>query len=623
MSQSEQFWSSNENQNPAIDTKEEIINTLLPSFESIWESIEKQESIKNLYETFEWYIWEKLDSEAIFSDDEKNAIKIVMWWDFQNIFSVNWAIGEFMSVAQHKVQSMLSPLSEIADAWNSDEEKKTSWEKLKSLASAAEKMITEFRKNPENNSSVLEYLDLKIGKQVNRLKKHKQENPSDKLTAAYDIQSILGSSDESAQSNNSIFESIINETQSLWVSFEKKSELWKTIAESIDALPLGMWDSIKDWIKVLIEKVPLIGFILSMLMWEWFLDKFLSGENKKRMESFDNLLNLADNTNSPIAQIFPQSFKEDFDIKNLEGFFKYLESEKIDHSSENFWEELLTGKTTNPKIWELSIILKENYWEKILDWDDTTDEWAWLAKKLNSLSKLVVEKENQKSQVALNAKIAALPTITPIVTNNPNTDFEYISIDPSIAWVHANHPFEQDINTVSVQTESITKNQISPDIVKQYIEARNDIISQHIKTATSFPIDIDYGNTDFDAAWVDLIEIIDFKNGELLIGDKAYQINFAPFTKDIKILGRTVKQITVSDLSIIWNPHITSTDFMLTCRTEEYDKQVEKPLSKEEASTLILWLLEKWGFSWEIPGDSDTSKIPYTVTNISWNQNIS
>jgi len=62
---------------------------------------------------------------------------------------------------------------------------------------------------------------------------------------------------------------------------------------------------------------------------------------------------------------------------------------------------------------------------------------------------------------------------------------------------------------------------------------------------------------------------------------------------------------------------------MLMCRTEEYNTQVEKPLSKEEASILILWLLDKWGFSWEIPGDSDTSKIPYTVTKVSSNQNIS
>ena len=622
MAQLEQL-STNNNQDTQTEAQEEIINMPLPQFESIWESIENQEAISYLYETFESYIWEKLNERDNFSESEKNAIKIVLWWDFQTLFSTNWALWEFMDVASRKVQSMLSPLTEVADAGDNEQEKKTSWEKLTSLAKTAEKMIANFQKNPENNSWVLEYLDLKIWKQVESLKQYKQENPSDELENAHQIQTVLSIAVWKAQSNSDILDSILSDTESLWASLEQKWELWEKLAKTIDSLPFDFWKKIKDRISKAMKDFPLIGFILSMLFWEGKLEKFLSGENKKREKSLKNLLAFGSESNSPIANIFPQWFEDSFDIESLDWFFKYVESEEIDHTKENFWEEIITGKTENPKILEISSILKWEYWEKIFASKDSEDGWAWFAKKLNSVPKLIADNKNQKSQLALDAQIAALP---PIVKAQPATinsdDMQYISINPSIAWVHENHPFGQDsLDTFVVENEMVVSNQVSPDVIKQYTKSRNGIINQHIKTATSFPINIDYGELadSLEQLSIESIKTIDFQDGKLMIWDDLYSIDFGAFTH------KSVKG-EIKELEIIWNPEIVWQDIMFIWQTEKLkakvlglpigQKEREQSITKIKAAELVVSILEKGEFSDEIPAWEETSKIPYNLVKI-------
>ena len=609
MSRQEQLWSRNDEQTLPIESEsQKETRSALPKFETIKDTLWEKEAINNIYNSFEWYISTILEEwKNNFSDSEKNAIKIVLWGDFQNIFASEWSIGIFLNTIGHKIQSSLTPLTKISDG-----EDENSEQTLVGLLDKAWSAFKSFKDNPDNNLNILGYLENQIWSQILLLNKAKVGNPEIDFTQAYEIQKVVswvGAWER--KNNNDIFQDIISKTALLGASLEGKTNLWHKLAETIDNLPLWTWEYIKG---VVLAMAPTwLKSIISVLMWEWWLDTFLSGENKKRMESLNNLLKLADNTNSPIAKIFPQSFKEDFDIESLEGFFKYLESEKIDHTRENFWEELLTGKTENENIKNLSDILKWEYGEKILDWDDTSEEWAWLAKKLNSLPKLVSEKENKERKAQLNEKLNSLPVIIPVTAPvELNNDFKYVSIDPSIAWVHENHPFEQDFTPIPNRAaESKRTAEITPEIIKLYTEARNDLISDAIKSTTGFPAEINYWDkkNDFQAVGIELIKTIDFQWNKLILGNKEYTISI----NDFKYMGKKI-----DDVQIIWNEWIKDGELIFSLRSEKHNKTKKGPLSKKQLQEAILWALRNNQYKGKIKGKILVPDIHYTIERSSW-----
>jgi len=598
-------------------------------FESIKESFEEKESLSKLFKTFEGYIEQKITATwDTFSLSEQDTIKVVMWDEIQNLFSTKWSLWVFINMASEWITSSLEPLRKIS-AWEDTNQTET----LSSLMKAWKQIIDWLWKDTDTHSGVMQYLDGKTGRTIDSLVNIKNTSPHIDMSQISIVQQILKGSTNidslvPVHNNDFLLNEIKQRSEKLGVFLEEKSEVWEQFINAVDSLPEMFWDNIKTSIKFLLEKMPFLKFLTSLFIDIWYLEDFLSWKNKERKESFKDLIILSWENNSLVSWIFPEGFWEEFDIKNIENFYEFLETKEINYKKWSFWPEVLSGKTTDPKILEISTVLKGKYGEELFTPKDSENGWELLSKKLNSLPKLISEKEGEARKQQLNKTIAELPDIPRLQEQEESTqEVIYTPIDSSLAGISQENPFTETERRFMTPVRSSTPPEkqasISPEIISQYTKARNDIISDAIASANSFPINVDYWDKDFEATGIELIHTIDFKNGELLIGNETYQIHFAPFTKDIKVLGRTVKQITVSDLSIIWDPHITNTDFMLMCRTEEYNTQVEKPLSKEEASILILWLLDKWGFSWEIPGDSDTSKIPYTVTKVSSNQNIS
>lgn len=609
MSRWEQFWrrdAENENIISTSESNEGNESLALPKFESIRETLWEREAITNLYNSFEAYIATSLSEKGDnFSDDEKNAIKIVLWGDFQNIFASQWSIWIFLNTIGHKIQSSLAPLTKIADGEDENKQKT-----LEGLLSTAGNVFKSFKENPENNLNVLEYLDSKIGDQISLLNKEKQENPAVDFTKAYEIQKILiWESSWSTKNNADVFKEIVERTESLGLSLEKKTNLWHNLAETIDNLPLSMGEYIKN---ILAGAPTWVMSLISILMWEGWLDTFLSWENKKRIESLKNLFDLSQNPNSSIANIFPTWFEDSFDVKNLEWFFKYAESKKIDHTKEWFWEEVISGKTDDSEIKEISNILKENYGDTILSSKDSEENWKWLSDKLNSLPRLIANRENAMREDELNASIAALPPI-PTNTDSISTVERQVAFDDSLEWL-PKHPWEEDIET-PISTPEVSREVL----IAQYTSVRNQMIEKSILQANSFPIDIEYWDIEskLDKLDIEKIKSVDFQNGELIIGDKRYEIKFWELTH--KLAG------SIKGLHIIWNPYIDGSNIMLTCRTENlwgfiWIQTQEKPLTKAKASELILWLIKNWGFSDEIPASSNTSKIPYEVVEVSWSK---
>jgi len=263
MSRPEHPWARNDEQALSANSEaQEKINTPLPSFESIEEKLWERAAIKSLHSAFSTYIETKLEQwENDFSDKEENTIKIVIWWEFQKLYSSQWEVGIFLNSVWHKIQSSLAPLTQIVD-WEDSNEQQTLMNRIK----IAGKFFEGYKDKPESNLNVLAYLNNKIGSQIDVLAKNKAENPEADFTRASKIIETLGGKEVGWEdkTNNEIFQEILKGTEELGSSLENKTKLWHRLIDTIDSLPNG----ISEFIKKHLSSLPdFLKSLFSMILW--------------------------------------------------------------------------------------------------------------------------------------------------------------------------------------------------------------------------------------------------------------------------------------------------------------------------------------------------------------------
>ena len=593
------------------------LNSTVNSFEWIKESLSDKEEIWRLFDVFEDYINPKLE---VFTGIERENIKLIIWDHFQDLFSAQGSLGVLINIVSEKVQGSLAPLSEVQAGENGKRE-------ISEMITAWKKILSSFWEDPDTTSWVLEFLDRKLWTNINTLTEVKNKHPNLDFSKLSVIEQILaGTTDaasiQSMKTNAEISQEIKKRTETIARSFEWKAELGTQLSEMIEDLPVG-WDMIKDAIGALVEKFPILGFLISMFMWEDFLGEFLSGKNKERKESFDNLIALSEKDSSPISGIFPEGFKDSFDITKLEDFFEYLESNEIDHTKEWFWEELLSGKTQNPKIKELSDTLRETHGEKILSPKDSQDSWRWLIQKFNKLPELIAQQSKVEAEAQLDkqaeeifGKTEAVSSSNPEIHETEQTPPE--STENTQEETTEEATIEEEITWPETPVDARQEVSVSPEKIEGAKKFASNSIETSINWADSLPIQIDYRGHrwELEKLWIATIESIDFHDGKLVVWNAKYNINFWEFTHE-SVQG------TIKKLKIVWTPEIVWSNIMLTCKTEKlksnipfvtlWEQEQEKPLPKSKMAEVILWLLENWKHSDTIPAKWKTSEIPFDV----------
>jgi len=248
---------------------------------------------------------------------------------------------------------------------------------------------------------------------------YKKSHPEKTLSLGK-IREILDGKDgkKEFQDDARILAEIEKKAQDTNKDFGDKKKAGDQLSQEIDNLPLKLGSTIKDWIKNLVENHPILGFLVGLIMGpeflNSFLDKNLSEKEKKRKDSLVQLETLSKESSSSVSGIFGAGFFKTLDTKKLSAFFELLESEDIDYSKNNFWQEILSEKSDNTKIGEISQILKEKNGKNIFEKGDTKNGGKRFIAKLNAVPKIIAEKKAQENKAKIAAQAAALPPVSSV-----------------------------------------------------------------------------------------------------------------------------------------------------------------------------------------------------------------
>lgn len=582
-------------------------------YEQLTEDIEKHEWISRLMEQFEYYMNTKLKTApAEFSSSEKDSIKIVMWWEFQKLFTTDTVLGKF-------IEDTWAKISDAVQWWLAILYKKDwSQKPISEIASEAETMLEDFSKISGENESVLWYLDSHIWENFQSILDYKKNTQKKELNTSTIHEVISGKNMSSQQ----VYDTIKSSTLELGKSLGNHKDLWEKLTKQIDQLPFGLSDGIRDMISGIVERFPLLGWIVSIIMGKDYLGEFLSGTQKKRKESLNNFAILEEQNNSPINGFFETSWLEGLDAKKLDGFFDYLEAQKIDHSDENFWQELITGKTKDQKIQEIHIALK---WDNstAIEKSDFKNNGAWFLKKLNGVEAYIHEKVTIQEQKQLETSAANLPPVSVSIpatisevpvkteTNIPKKVAPEKKSDFSLRDVHGEKEAPKVIQAQETPAKQEETKENTEALKEQYTEFRNSVITLALKKSTELPVSIDYQRKEIElqTLWIRAPKTLNFKEGKLVIGNKEYVIDFDTFTH--KYLGYVAT--SVSDLRIKKILEISPSNITLSVVSDEHQKSQEQKIEKSQFIEIILWVLEGKTYSSKISASGNNSEIGFQV----------
>ncbi len=582
-------------------------------YEQLTEEIEDHGWISRVMEQFQHYINAKFESaETEFSSSEKDSIKIVMWWEFQKLFTTDTALGRF-------IENTWTKVSDAIQEWFTILYKKDGSQKsISQIASDAELALEGFWKTSESNATALWYLDSHIWDTFQDILTHKEINPTKDLDIPTTYKVISGET----LSPEKIYDTIKSHTLEIGKDLSNHKELWEKLATQIDSLPLWLPGKLRDVVSGIAESFPILAWVIGIIMGEDFLSEFLSGKQKKRKDSLNQLAALQEQDNSPVNWFFENSWIQKLDPKKLDGFFDYAESQDIDHNDENFWEEIVTGKTKNPKTQEIHLALKWNN-STAIEKSDFKNNGAWFLKKLNRVEASIHEKTTIEEQKQLETSAASLPPViapTPVVTtqtptktkiDTPRDTTHKEKSDFSLHDVHG----KQEVSTVppvqKSEVEQVETKENTEALKKQYTQFRDNVLTLALKQSTKLPMNISYQGkeAELQTLWIEAPKTLDFKEGKLVIGDKKYVIDFDTFTH--KYLGYV--PTSVSDLRIQKISKVSVNNITLSVVSDEHKKDQEQDLEKSEFTEIILWVLEKNTYNSQIPASGNNSEIRYQV----------
>lgn len=378
---------------------------------------------------------------------------------------------------------------------------------------------------------------------------------------------------------------------SIWGVFEKV--LWENSGEKIST-----YLKENSWLVLILNLFGLWGLI----------EKYTDTTEQKRYVSIQKLGELWSDSSSVIASA-PKWFFKDFDIKKLDSFYDYLDTQKIDYSKESFWKELLSGKSQNSKIKNMHTLLSQES-KDILSKDDFKDWWKGMIQKLSSISELEHRAESQEIEKEKTNIITALPVIAATMPewNNISLQREDISQkEPS--HIHPN-PNKQDVPkqpvdkaAVNVAPKSEASNISTPEVLKSFTHYRDIEIREALSKATSFPVKISYEKQrELDTLWIPSPKSIDFKNEKIIIDDKKFLIKF----DGVSHISATIESISLQDAQL-------KTDgLQLTLLGEwsetypviweiQWEKEEKVTITKNETFEIIHGLIATWKFIKDIP----------------------
>lgn len=423
--------------------------------------------------------------------------------------------------------------------------------------------------------------------------------------------------------------------------FEETRKLTEKYATNIKDMDASIWGMIKMlgweefWKKLgeYAKENPWFGVILSIL-WLWgFLEWFIDGSEKKRMQSLAQLTTLSSTDNSPIPNFIPDSFFKDFDYKKLDPFFKHLASQKIDFTHENFWQNLLSGDSKDTKITEIHNVLLNESWTIFIE-DDFKDWGKGMIEKLNSLPKIEQQQKQEELQATKTKLASALPPIA-WVTIVTWIDFEdqvtegdtppdhldtkewETSWEGEVVEDRTQEEIGEQSHEIDPQTETEEQQAPIPEVEKsipertpeqiesdknKYIAFRDLEIAENLSNATEFPVIFNYTKQkEYLALWIDTPKSLDFKDWTFLINNIPYGIHFKWVTHESATIG-SIKldnaELDESSMKLSLTAKGTKKIIGISMSWEEIKDFF---LSKSELWEIFLWLIESGTISQDIP----------------------
>lgn len=529
-------------------------------FDVLGKGFEKNESMKEFLSVMWEYIDLRLNDK--FSDTEKDKIKLIMVWEIQKILDLKSVIGSVMN-------DLLLPLKNIINSFNWSESISEKWKKIKEDSSEIGDKFSEVFKNFWLWWKA-EIIDSQIDK-INKAKINNRELNS--LSSVLNVLDVEGKN----KSNSEIFDTIKKTTEELAKKLSLWKNLWNEVKKWINSLPFWFWENIIWFLKWLTKDYPILGLIFGLIFWK----EFLSESQNKWKKSIKNLEIFSKTDNFPLKENIKSENLEKFNPKKLKVFFKFLDSKKIDYSTNTFWQEFLSWKSKNIEINNLSKLLKNKEW-KILLKDEKIEIFV---KKLNWLERLENEQQiekRKKQQTILSKKtekvsekqeIEAAKTLELKEEEEEiNKEEEEINKNTTLSDEEKKEKqewLEQSRKGIAEKKKlaEIEKKELEKEALKLKLEKEKLEFENSVQDISSLPVEIEY-------KWNKLR--LDIENNSILLWSKKYEVSIDT------VYWNKFENIEFKN----WN-FILNSDIIIT---------------KNQVILLIKDLQEKWSFSlkWEI-----------------------
>ncbi|PID86357.1 hypothetical protein CSB08_01180 [Candidatus Gracilibacteria bacterium] len=449
----------------------------------------KNEIMKKFFNVSDKYFDYKLNeiesSQTIsFSSTERENIKLVLWNKLIQNLNIDIALGTITSTIEGKIKELFN--------FSKGEQDENNIEKI---IEGLTKIENELNGDNEESKELFSEVDILMGDAFTKIETAKKGNKN--LNSVESVSLIINGKEKS-------FEDIKNLSLEKLKSIEKMQGKSDLIVELIASLPKDWQKEISSFLKDIAQKSPILGFLLSL----FFGKGFLEGEkaiDTKTQKSVNNLLKLIEETkeeNKAIKKLNPEKLT----TKSLKSFFKYLDKNKVDYTTETFWSEVLSGKTENDKIKKVHSILsiKGEIIQKSGD-NITTD----FIKKLNDIENLEVEFEEKE----INSKKEELEKLE---KKQKKAQEELEKLSP-------NEKTEEKKQKIKKRKIKIDKTKGEIMIAKQEIKQKQELIDS-ISSIEKLPHNIDYKGNKVK------LNIVD---NNIILGENKYKININTIFSDI------------------------------------------------------------------------------------------
>lgn len=512
---------------------------------------EKSKIMEKLFSITDIYFDDKLKVFNLSNTEKENA-KLVLWDNLINKVNFEWWMWLIVKSINWKISDLLNGV----ETWN--------WEKddFKNISTVVDN-LTKIqddllnKSDNENWNKLFRTIDELLWYNFKNIEKAKSTNI--KFNTLENTFMAINWDSKDIKT----FDDIKNVTLEKAKSFDWLKQSWDQIKWLFDKLPADWWNQIKEFLKEVSNEYPILWFIISLFLGDWFLN----WSDKKSKDSVDNLVLFVEkqSSESSFKKLWVGELKW-LDPKELEKFHKYLDSKDIDYTKEDFWKWILLWKTNDNKVLEVYNILKDEDWNTL--WKDM--KLDSFVSKLNWISKLASQREDeeleklekevaQEPKIPVNTKSTEVKIVEPKADNTRISDEKIVEakiLEPKIAKpvkpIEIPEIVEKKGTSKPIDTSKSVESTETSKTVWQTTEsiARMNILklNRSIRRISSLPAYIDYDwkslklniennniviwenkyKISIQALWREQFDSIKFINGNFILNDKLNE----PIEKD-------------------------------------------------------------------------------------------